>query len=247
MPLPVLHKRFAQAAVKMVTAPTGPVAALSERPVGSNSTAGERWCTSRSPDVSLRGAKRRGNLGKALPIYTECRRTRSLPNLTVAALSERHGGLQYAPHCLYGARLSDLSLRGAKRRGNLAEPDRTTGKSSAKSQLPSRDCHVGRWPPRNDKSEAFAILTVACTDRKCVAGSGMPLPYNGVCDQRECLPEIATAPSGPRNDKSEAFAILTVACTDCKCVAGRGKPLPYNASSMPRPCEITCVHPASAG
>ena len=78
---------------------------------------------------------------------------------------ERHGGLQYAPHCLHGARLSDLSLRGAKRRGNLAEPDRTTGKSSAKSQLPSRDCtpralprasrsgrHVGLRPPRNDKS-----------------------------------------------------------------------------------------------
>ena len=29
------------------------------------------------------------NLGKAPPIYTECRRTQSLPNLTVAALSER--------------------------------------------------------------------------------------------------------------------------------------------------------------
>ena len=103
------------------------------------------------PDVSVRGAKRRGNLGKALPIYTECRRTQSLSNLTVAALSERHGGLQYAPHCLYGARLSDLSLRGAKRRGNLAEPDRTTGKSSAKSQLPSRDC-TPRALPRASRS-----------------------------------------------------------------------------------------------
>ena len=118
------------------------------------------------PDVSLRGAKRRGNLGKALPIYTECRRTQSLSNLTVAVLSERHGGLQYAPHCLYGARLSDLSLRGAKRRGNLAEPDRTTGKSSAKSQLPSRDCTPRALPraqgataplgPRNDKLEDLA-------------------------------------------------------------------------------------------
>ena len=29
------------------------------------------------------------NLGKAPPIYTECRRTQSLPNLTVAARSER--------------------------------------------------------------------------------------------------------------------------------------------------------------
>ena len=89
-------------------------------------------------------------------------------------------------------------------------------------QVPSRDCHVGRWPPRNDKSEAFAILTMACTDCKCVAGRGMPLPYNG----------------GYRE---------TAACFLRRCCAGRGKPLPYNASSMPRPCEITCVHPASAG
>ena len=93
-----------------------------------------------------------------------------------------------------------------------------------------------RFAPRNDKSEAFAILTVACTDCKCAAGSGMPLPYNGGCDQRDCLPEIATAPSGPRNDKSEAFAILTVACTDCKCAAGPGCPLPYNGVCDQREC-----------
>ena len=119
MPLPVLHKRFAQAAVKMVTAPTGPVAALSERPVGSNSTAGGHWCTSRSPDVSLRGAKRRGNLGKAVAVSPVA-----------------------FPRC-----------------GRVL-----------------RDCHVGRWPPRNDKSEAGAILTIACSDRQHCAGRGMPLP-----------------------------------------------------------------------
>ena len=98
---------------------------------------------------------------------------------------ERHGGLQYAPHCLYGARLSDLSLRGAKRRGNLAEPDRTTGKSSAKSQLPSRDCtpralprasrsgrHVGLRPPRNDKSVCLAPLNYCCNTRNCLRRSG---------------------------------------------------------------------------
>ena len=50
------------------------------------------------------------------------------------------------------ARSPDVSLRGAKRRGNLAEHGRTTGKPSAKSQLPSRDCHVGLRPPRNDTS-----------------------------------------------------------------------------------------------
>ena len=32
--------------------------------------------------------------------------------------------------------------------------------------------------PRNDKSGAFAILTAACTDCKCAAGPGCPLPYN---------------------------------------------------------------------
>ena len=65
--------------------------------------------------------------------------------------------------------------------------------------VPSRDCtpralprasrsgrHVGLWPPRKDNSGAFAILTAACTRRKCGAGSGMTLPYNGVCGRREC-------------------------------------------------------------
>ena len=32
-------------------------------------------------------------------------------------------------------------------------------------EVPSRDCHVGRWPPRNDNSGAFTILTMACTSR----------------------------------------------------------------------------------
>ena len=53
------------------------------------------------------------------------------------------------------SRSPDVSLRGAKRRGNLAVPGRIVGKLSAKTQLPSRDCHVGLWPPRNDKSESF--------------------------------------------------------------------------------------------
>ena len=56
--------------------------------------------TVRTPDLSLRGAKRRGNLGKALPFSTSHRKTACTP---------------------------DLSLRGAKRRGNLgkAPPIRT--------------------------------------------------------------------------------------------------------------------------
>ena len=34
--------------------------------------------------------------------------------------------------------------------------------------------------PRNDNSGAFTILTVVCTDCKCVAGRGQPGPYHGV-------------------------------------------------------------------
>ena len=174
------------------------------------------------------------NLGKALPIYTECRRTQSLSNLTVAALSERHGGLQYAPHCLYGARLSDLSLRGAKRRGNLAEPDRTTGKSSAKSQLPSRDCTPRALPraqgataplgPRNDKLGGIAPNNLCRNYCQPVRRSGNAATdaigahhFNGglyelQVPSRDC--HVGLRP--PRNDKPLVSTILTAAYTNCK-------------------------------
>ena len=44
---------------------------------------------------------------------------------------------------------------------------------------------------------------------------------------RNCLPEIATAPLGPRNDKSGAFTVLTIVCQFRRCSAGSGMPLPY--------------------
>ena len=56
------------------------------------------------------------------------------------------------------SRSPDVSLRGAKRRGNLAVPGRIVGKPSAKTQLPSRDCHVGLRPPRNDKLGSLTHL-----------------------------------------------------------------------------------------
>ena len=90
---------------------------------------------------------------------------------------------------------------------------------------------------------AFTVLSLTCTDRQHSAGSGMPLPYNGVCDQRECLPEIATGAKRPRNDKPSAFAVLLTACLLHQCSAGPGCPLPYSVpmgqcgagSGMPRP------------
>ena len=48
-----------------------------------------------------------------------------------------------------------------------------------------------RFAPRNDNSEVHTILTMACTDRQHCAGSGMPLPYNGVNGRRE-YPEICS-------------------------------------------------------
>ena len=36
---------------------------------------------------------------------------------------------------------------------------------------------------------------MACSDRQRAAGPGCPLPYNGVCDQRDGLPEIVTGAS----------------------------------------------------
>ena len=116
------HSQSVQAAVKTYR-PIASVAALTERLVQGYSTAQGHWCTARHPDVSLRGAKRRGN---------------------------------------------------------LAVPGRIVGKLSAKTQLPSRDCHVGLWPPRNDKSGTVIILSLPNTNRQHCAGPGCPLPYSAL-------------------------------------------------------------------
>ena len=75
------------------------------------------------------------------------------------------------------------------------------------SAVPSRDCHVGRWPPRNDKPLVFAILTAACFLRRCSAGPGCPLPYNTACGRRWLVRAASAFPRlprrfAPRNDKS---------------------------------------------
>ena len=63
------------------------------------------------------------------------------------------------------------------RRGNLAVPGRITGHSRRNcSCLP--EIATGAKRPRNDKSGAIAVLAIACANRQCSAGSGMPLPYN---------------------------------------------------------------------
>ena len=105
---------------------------------------------------------------------------------------ERHGGLQYAPHCLYGARLSDLSLRGAKRRGNFAVPMWIAGRlwrnRNCLPEIAASACGLLAMTNLG----ADAILTPACTSRKFCAGPGCPLPYYGGCGRRSAR-ESATA------------------------------------------------------
>ena len=94
--------------------------AVTDRLVQSHSTAGGRWCTAALPDVSLRGAKRRGNLAVHSWITGRPRRKRNcLPEIATAPLG-----------------------------------------------------------PRNDKSGAFTIVTATGTSRSCGAGRGQPGPYN---------------------------------------------------------------------
>ena len=97
----------------------------------------------------------------------------------------------------------DLSLRGAKRRGNLAVLCWISRKLRRKRNCFPEIAPQGRFlalraqgatapsGPRNDNSGAFAILTAVCTDCKCVAGPGCPLPYNGRCGRRSATKPAA--------------------------------------------------------
>ena len=58
-------------------------------------------------------------------------------------------------------------------------------------EVPSRDCHVGLRPPRNDKPLAFIVLSIACTGRQHCAGRGMPLPYNAFLAALRKIPRSA--------------------------------------------------------
>ena len=176
------HLQFVQG-VDKTHGPIAPVAAVSDRPVGEHSTAWGLWCTTTLPDVSLRGAKRRGNLGKAVTIspmaFPRCGRVRrdctprALPR---AARSGRHVGLRPPrndksgafPFYRFPVRIGSLPPGGAC-------PSPTTA-GSGRQCLP--EIATGAKRPRNDKPLAFTILTIACLLCRCAAGRGVPLPYN---------------------------------------------------------------------
>ena len=128
-----------------------------------------------------------------------------------------------------------LSFRGAKRRGNLAGPGWITGKFRQ-----NRDClpEIATAPsgPRNDKSGGLAPLNL-CRNHcqpawRSLSAATFFSRAAALHNERRCLPEIATAPSGPRNDNSGVLAILAAAGTNRSCSAGSGMPLPYNKGTI---------------
>ena len=74
------------------------------------------------------------------------------------SMSALQGGNTYGTNSLAQCHQVCHCEEAAGRRGNLAVPGRIVGKLSAKTQLPSRDCHVGLWPPRNDKLGSLTHL-----------------------------------------------------------------------------------------
>ena len=128
--------------------------AVTDRLVQSHSTAGGRWCTAALPDVSLRGAKRRGNLAVHSWITGRPRRKRNcLPEIATAPLG-----------------------------------------------------------PRNDKSEAFTIVTATGTSRSCGAGRGQPGPYKARAFARRSVQIGSAFPRLPRAQSALAMTNLEALC-----------------------------------
>ena len=144
-----------------------------------------------APELSLRGAKRRGNLAVHSRITGYSRRNRNcLPEIATGAKRPRNDNSDsLAPlnHCCNTCSCQRRSVSAAT---DAIGACRINGGLYG-LQVPSRDCtpralprasrsgrHVGRWPPRNDKSGAILVLSTACSDRQHCAGPGCPLPYN---------------------------------------------------------------------
>ena len=155
------------------------------------------------------------------------------PIASVAALSERHAGWQYWWHEFNGAMLPDLSLRGPEGAVAISGKQLCFRRSfrdiqHSTARLPRR------FAPRNDKSGAFAILTAVCTDYKCAAGPGCPLPYNGWCGS--AVPSRDRHGRGaPRNDTSGAISRFRIPHSPLNS-------LQYGRSSHRPQCGLRAVH-----
>ena len=145
MPLPATHLQSVQTAVKIANA----------------------------PDLSFRGAKRRGNL---LQPVTFSPRPTCYPTWYCEIATSAVG------------LLAMTKLTASRHKINAANNWRPAWRSQPaigfhvlSPPCTSRQClpEIATAPlgPRNDKSRVFTVLTIACTNRKRYAGSGCPLPY----------------------------------------------------------------------
>ena len=139
-----------------------------------------------APDLSLRGrlrpwqsrrhvaanvGERTAGPGDALVICTNRRQNGKRPRLVIARPRRGRGALS--------AKREEVPLG-----CNLGKAVTISPMAFLLSSHVLRDCHVGRWPPRNDKPLVFTILTIACSFRQHCAGRGMPLPYSAQPEAR---------------------------------------------------------------
>ena len=138
-----------------------------------------------APDLSFRGAKRRGNLVQAVtnppgPSYDAAVYREIAPQGHFLALraqgatapaeprNDKLGSAFFPCHCEEGASPTWQSQAGS---------DESAGGFPVFRPV-LRDCRALLRKARNDKSRAFTVLTIGCQFRRYSAGSGVPLPYN---------------------------------------------------------------------
>ena len=138
-----------------------------------------------APDLSFRGAKRRGNLVQAVtnppgPSYDAAVYREIAPQGHFLALraqgatapaeprNDKLGSAFFPCHCEEGASPTWQSQAGS---------DESAGGFPVFRPV-LRDCRALLRKARNDKSRAFTVLTIVCQFRRYSAGPGCPLPYN---------------------------------------------------------------------
>ena len=138
-----------------------------------------------APDLSFRGAKRRGNLKQAVTnppgpsydaaVYREIAPQGHFPALRAQGATapaeprnDKLGSAFFPCHCEEGASPTWQSQAGS---------DESAGGFPVFRPV-LRDCRALLRKARNDKSRAFTVLTIGCQFRRYSAGPGCPLPYN---------------------------------------------------------------------
>ena len=136
-----------------------------------------------APDLSFRGAKRRGNLMQAVTnppgpsydaaVYREIAPQGHFPALraqgATAPAEPRNDKSGSASLPCHSEERSDVGISCRHLRFRRGFPV---------FRLVLRDCHALLRKARNDKSRAFTVLTIVCQFRRYSAGPGCPLPYN---------------------------------------------------------------------